>query len=111
MTPRRTVRALAAATLALALAACAAFSVGREFPSPRRDTIRNGATSKADLERLFGAPTQVGVKDGDETWTWYYFKKGQGDLSKQLEVTFGSGGVVKSHSFSSNFPDDMKTAR
>jgi hypothetical protein len=49
------------------------------------------------------------VRDGDESWTWYYYKKGSPDLSKQLDVTFTPGGVVKSHSFSSNFPDDMKT--
>ena len=31
------------------------------------------------------------------------------DLSKQLEATFNPQGVVKSYSFSSNFPEDMKT--
>ena len=62
--------------------------------------------------KMFGEPTQVGMKDGDQTWTWYYFKKGTGrarDMSKQLEVTFNAQGVVKSYSFSSNFPEDMKT--
>lgn len=94
------------------LAACASvFSTGRDFPAPSRETIRNGATAKADLVRLFGEPTQVGIKDGDQTWTWYYFKKGDSDLTKQLEVTFTPAGVVKSHSFSSNFPEDMKTLR
>lgn len=98
--------------LAFLLAACAALSTGRDFPSPRPGAeIKNGATTKADLLRMFGEPTQVGVKDGDQTWTWYYFKKGAGkdaDLSKQLEVTFGAQGIVKSYSFSSNFPEDMK---
>ena len=98
--------------LALGLAACASvFATGRDFPSPARDTIRNGTTTKADLVRLFGEPTQVGVKDGDQTWTWYYFKKGEPDLTKQLEVTFAASGAVKSHSFSSNFPEDLKTLR
>ncbi len=98
--------------LALGLAACASvFATGRDFPSPARETIRDGTTTKADLVRLFGEPTQVGVKDGDQTWTWYYFKKGEPDLSKQLEVTFASSGVVKSYSFSSNFPEDLKTLR
>ncbi len=98
--------------LALGLAACASvFATGRDFPSPARETIRNGTTTKADLVRLFGEPTQVGVKDGDQTWTWYYFKKGEPDLTKQLEVTFAPSGAVKSHSFSSNFPEDLKTLR
>jgi hypothetical protein len=61
--------------------------------------------------RLFGEPVQVGVKDGDQTWTWYFFKKADPDLTKQLEVTFTGEGVVKSYSFSSNFPEDMKTLR
>ena len=96
--------------LALVLSACAAaLSTGREFPSPTgAHAVKNAATTKADLQRMFGEPTQVGIKDGDQTWTWYYFRKGDPDLSKQLEVTFGAGGIVKSYSFSSNFPDDMK---
>ncbi len=98
--------------LALLLGACASvLSTGRDFPSPSRDTLRNGTTTKADLTRLFGEPTQAGVKDGDTTWTWYYFKKGEPDLSKQLEVTLTADGIVKSYSFSSNFPGDMKSLR
>ena len=99
--------------LAVSLTACSALSTGREFASPKPGAeIKNGATTKADLLRMFGDPTQVGMKDGDQTWTWYYFQKGSGkagDLSKQLEVTFNGQGVVKSYSFSSNFPEDMKT--
>jgi outer membrane protein assembly factor BamE (lipoprotein component of BamABCDE complex) len=98
---------------AVSLAACSALSTGRDFPSPKPGAeIKNGATTKADLLKMYGDPTQVGMKDGDQTWTWYYFKKGSGkdgDLSKQLEVTFNPQGVVKSYSFSSNFPEDMKT--
>ena len=98
---------------AVSLAACSALSTGRDFPSPKPGAeIKNGATSKADLLKMYGEPTQVGMKDGDQTWTWYYFKKGtgkDGDLSKQLEATFNPQGVVKSYSFSSNFPEDMKT--
>jgi hypothetical protein len=107
---RRTLVALLIGT-ALGLGACAVLSTGRDFPSPTRDTVRNGTTTKADLVRLFGEPVQVGVKDGDQTWTWYFFKKADPDLTKQLEVTFTGEGVVKSYSFSSNFPEDMKTLR
>jgi outer membrane protein assembly factor BamE (lipoprotein component of BamABCDE complex) len=109
-------RAIALTTvlvLAVSLAACSVLSTGREFPSPKPGAeIKNGATTKADLLKMFGDPTQVGMKDGDQTWTWYYFQKGsgkEGDLSKQLEVTFNAQGMVKSYSFSSNFPEDMKT--
>jgi hypothetical protein len=97
--------------LAVSLAACAGLTTGRDFPSPKPGAeIRNNTTTKADLLRMYGEPTQVGVKDGDQTWTWYYFKKGKdADLSKQLEVTLNAQGVVKSYSFSSNFPEDMKS--
>jgi hypothetical protein len=81
---------------AVSLAACSALSTGRDFPSPKPGAeIKNGATTKADLLKMYGDPTQVGMKDGD--------------LSKQLEATFNTQGVVKSYSFSSNFPEDMKT--
>jgi len=76
---------------------------------PLIECIRNGTTTKNDLVKLFGEPVQVGIKDGDQTWTWYYAKKSSKDeLSKQLEVTFNAAGVAKSYSFSSNFPEDMK---
>jgi outer membrane protein assembly factor BamE (lipoprotein component of BamABCDE complex) len=106
-------RLAALLTLAGFLVSCAsAFQSGRDFPSPKPGAeIKNGATAKADLLKMFGEPTQVGTKDGDQTWTWYFFKKGTGsgpDLTKQLEVTFNAQNVVKSYSFSSNFPDDMK---
>jgi outer membrane protein assembly factor BamE (lipoprotein component of BamABCDE complex) len=107
----RLLRLTSVALIALLVASCAALSTGREFPSPKPGAeIKNGATSKADLLRAYGEPTQVGMKDGDPTWTWYYFKKGKDtDLAKQLEVTFDPKGVVKSYSFSSNFPEDMKS--
>ena len=81
---------------AVSLAACSALSTGRDFPSPKPGAeIKNGATSKADLLKMFGDPTQVGMKDGDQTWTWYYFQKGSGkdgDLSKQK--MFGNTGLL-----------------
>lgn len=97
--------------IALGAAACAAFTTGRDFSSPGRETIRNGTTTKADLVRLFGEPTQVGIDDGDQTWSWIYFKKGDPDLTKTLTIRFQPTGVVKSYSFSSNFPEDMKALR
>jgi hypothetical protein len=96
----------------VAVAGCASMlSVGREFPSPAKDQIKNGTTTKADLVRIFGEPTQVGIDDGDPSWAWIYFKKGDPDLTKSLTVRFGPNDVVKSYSFSSNFPEDMKTLR
>lgn len=108
--PRRCLVALTLA-LALGLPACAVFTTGRDFPSPAAEMIRSGTTAKPDLVRLFGEPTQVGIDDGDPTWTWIYFRKGNPDLTKQLTVRFRPDGVVKSYSFTSNFPEDMKALR
>jgi len=110
MLPRRC--ALLVLTLALVLGACAALTLGREFPSPTRETIRVGTTAKADLLRLFGEPTQVGIDDGDPTWTWLYVRRTTDqELTKQLTVRFDPGGAVKSYSFTSNFPQDMARLR
>ena len=97
---------------AVSLAACVG-PLGRDFPSLKPGSeVKKDVTTKAELLRMFGDPTQVGVKDGDQTWTYYYWKRDssvEGGLSKQLEITFNAQGVVKSYSFSSNFPEDMKT--
>ncbi len=94
------------------LSACAGLTIGREFPSPTRETIKNGITTKADLVRIFGEPTQVGMDDGDTTWTWLYVSRSTDkELTKQLTVRFRDGGVVKSYSYSSNFPEDMRSLR
>jgi hypothetical protein len=105
-------RLVGLALVALVLASCASvFSTGREFPSPAKDGIKSGSTTKADLVRQFGEPTQVGLEDGDQAWTWLYFKKGDPDLTKQLTVRFGPDGMARSYSFTSNFPEDMKALR
>jgi len=93
--------------LFLLAAACAALTVGREFPSPSADMIRIGQTSKADLLRVFGEPTEVGLDDGDQAWTWLHGQFSP-ERRKQLTVRFNDRGAVKSYTFNSNFPDDMK---
>jgi hypothetical protein len=103
---------LLGAIVLLVVSCASVLTAGRDFTSPKPGSeIRNGTTGKPDLLRMFGEPTEIGVKDGDQTWTWYYFKKSTGkdpDLSKRLEVTFDARGIAKSYSFSSNFPEDMK---
>jgi outer membrane protein assembly factor BamE (lipoprotein component of BamABCDE complex) len=98
--------------VAVSLAGCIG-PIGRDFPSLKPGSeIKKDVTTKAELLKMFGDPTQTGMKDGDQTWTYYYWKKDssvEGGLSKQLDVTFNAQGVVKSYSFSSNFPEDMKT--
>ncbi len=102
-------RLLVPAIVLTLLAGCVTFKAGREFPSPDAQMIVAGKTDKAYLRRIFGEPYEVGLDSGDPTWTWFYGQTGAGeDRSKNLTVRFNADGTVKSYSFSSNFPDDMK---
>ena len=94
---------------AVMLAGCLSIKFGRDFPSPEAKMIAVGKTDKASLERAFGEPYQVGLDSGDPTWRWFYGQRtSDTEISKDLAVRFGADGIVKSYSFSSNFPEDMK---
>ena len=105
----RPLRAALLSLLVPALAAgCVSFKAGRDFPSPEAQMVVIGKTDKASLQRAFGEPYEVGIDSGDSTWTWFFAEKGSEDLSNSLTVRFNPDGKVKSYSFSSNFPEDMK---
>jgi outer membrane protein assembly factor BamE (lipoprotein component of BamABCDE complex) len=91
---------------------CAGLQVGREFPSPDAAQIKADVTDKARLLTLFGEPYQVGIDNGDQTWRWFYAQRSASSTtSKDLAVRFNANGTVKSYSFTSNFPEDMKKLR
>jgi hypothetical protein len=69
--------------------------------------VRIGQTSKADLLKVFGEPTEVGLDDGDQAWTWLHGQFSP-ERRKQLTIRFNDRGIVKSYTFNSNFPEDMK---
>ena len=94
--------------LILLLAGCV--SVGREFPTPTPAMIQDGVTTRAELLRRFGSPTQVGIEDGDQTWTWVHVRaSGLGlPVSKELHVKFDERGLVKSYSYTSNLPEEVQ---
>ena len=100
-------------TLVLAMLACGcALHFGRAFPSPDAAQIKVNVTDKAALERLFGDPYQVGLDNGDQTWRWFYGERGASmEVTKDFTVRFNANGTVKSYSFTSNFPDDMRKIR
>ena len=103
---------LVAFVVALALSGCAGLQVGREFPSPDTAQIKTEVTDKARLLTLFGEPYQVGIDNGDQTWRWFYAQRSaSATISKDLAVRFNANGTVKSYSFTSNFPEDMKKLR
>jgi hypothetical protein len=96
----------------LVLSACAGLSLGRDFPSPDAAHIRVNVTDKVGLVAAFGEPYQVGIESGDQTWRWFYAQRGPSStITKDLSVRFNANGTVKSYSFTSNFPEDMRKLR
>jgi hypothetical protein len=98
--------------IALVVSACAGLQVGREFPSPDAAQIKVNVTDKAGLVATFGEPYQVGIDSGDQTWRWFYAQRGPSStITKDFSVRFNANGTVKSYSFTSNFPEDMRKLR
>jgi len=96
---------LLAATL---LTGCISSKFGREFPSPEPRAITVGKTDKAEIQRLFGEPYQVGIDSGDATWRWFFGRRSWStERTKDLSVRWNGDGTVKSYAFTSNFPNDM----
>lgn len=88
---------------------CVSTRLGREFPSPDAHWIVAGKSDRWGLERMLGTPYQVGFENGDPTWRWLYIQRDlTGAVSKDLIVRFNAEGIVKSYSFTSNFPDDLR---
>jgi hypothetical protein len=94
--------------LVFLLAGCV--SVGAEFSTPTGEMIKNGVTTRAELLQRFGSPTQVGIENGDQSWTWLHVRAGVigRTLSKALHVKFNERGVVKSYSYTSSLPEEVQ---
>lgn len=101
-------RVLILGSIPLLLAGC--ISYGKEFPTPTAETIKIGVTTRAELLQLFGPPTQVGLEDGDQTWTWIHVRAGGfvQKRSKELHVKFNGRGLVKSYSYTSDVPEELQ---
>ena len=103
---------LCALVIALTGSACAGLQAGREFPSPDPRQIKADVTDKARLVAMFGEPYQVGIDNGEPTWRWVYVQQSAtATITKDLTVRFNANDTVKSYSFTSNFPDDMRKRR
>ena len=91
------------------LAGCISVRFGRDFPSPEPKWIVASKTDRYGLVQMFGEPYQAGIDNGDTTWRWFYGRRDAGvEVSKDLTVRFNADGIVKSYSFTSNFPDDLR---
>jgi len=103
-------RSLALTVLTVVLLLTGCVSVGREFQTPTQEMIKNGITTKVELIQRFGSPSQVGIENGDQTWTWVYVRAGGlgQPLSKELHVKFDDRGVVKAYSYTSSLPEEVQ---
>jgi hypothetical protein len=92
----------------LVLSGCA--TMGSEFSFRGPMTLVKGTTTKAEVLATYGNPFRVGYENGDQKWTYGYYKyKLFGDsMTKDLDVTFDKSGVVSSYSYSSSEPDEVK---
>lgn len=88
------------------LASCV--TIGKDFPD--RDMVKKiqtGKTTKLEILDMFGPPYRRGMEDGDETWSYVYWKGNLfgGKYSKDLYIRFEKNSVVRSYSYGNNFPD------
>lgn len=101
----------AAASLALSLGVAGCASVGQNFDDSKVSQIQKGATTEADLVRIFGQPSQRSVNsEGQSILTWMYvesevrgetfipyagaFVGGNRSRNKTLTVTLADGKVA-----------------
>lgn len=79
-------------------------TVGSQFEFTGAHSITVGKTQKADVISAFGKPFRVGYENGNEKWTYGYYKyRMVGDSeTKDLTITFDAKGVVTNYSYSTS---------
>jgi len=94
--------------LAVALTACV--TAGRKFPTENVAKIQIGTSTMDDIKQLFGPPWRTGLEDGEKTWTYgtYHRKLFKESEASDLVIRFNNDGVVRSYSFSTTPPEDMR---
>jgi len=94
----------------LALAFCACMTVGEDFAVGNVSHITVGKTTKKDVQSMFGEPWRTGLEDGEQTWTYGYYKYNLVGASqtRDLVIRYDKSGTVRSYSFNSTYPDDVQ---
>ncbi len=94
--------------LFLFLSACA--TVGRDFSASKVYDIQIGKTTRAEIEAMFGPPWRVGVEDGKPTWTYasYHYSAFSAARTKDLVVRFDENDIVRSYTFNTSNPADIR---
>jgi hypothetical protein len=96
--------------LSLAALATACMTVGEDFAVGHVSHIEVGKTTKNEVRQMFGEPWRTGLEDGDQTWTYGYYKYNLlgASQTRDLVVRYNDKGVVRSYSFNSTYPEDVQ---
>ncbi len=83
----------------LLLSACAT-TVGAPFPADRLDEIRLGETERGQIREQLGPPWQVGIEDGQVTWSYVFYRRSLfATEARDLVLLFDDTGRVTSYRF------------
>lgn len=85
-------------------------TVGSQFSFTGPENIAIGKTTRNEILKAYGEPFRVGYDNGNEKWTYGYYKYrlfGDSD-TKDLDITFDKSGLVSSYSYSSSLNEDKQ---
>jgi hypothetical protein len=95
---------------ALAVLAVGCMTVGDDFAVGKVTSLEIGETSQQEVRQMFGEPWRTGLEDGEQTWTYGYYKYNLVGASqtRDLVIRYDKSGTVRSYSFNSTYPDDVQ---
>ena len=96
----------------LLLLSSGCITVGKSFPVDPVKRIQIGKTTRQDALTIFGKPWRTGIEDGDETWTYGYYRYRLFGTSNtyDLVLRFDKEGTVISYTYNSNYSEGEDTS-
>jgi SmpA / OmlA family len=107
---KRTVFLYRAVSVCLVLLLWGCATVGRDFSASKVYDIQIGKTTQSEIQAMFGPPRRVGIEDGRPTWTYanYHYSAFSAEETKDLVVRFDANNVVRSYTFNTSDPADIR---
>lgn len=95
-------------SLVFIYSACA--TIGRDFAASKVYNIEIDKTTQTEIQSMFGLPWRVGIEDGKLTWTYgsYHYSAFSDARTKDLVVRFDSNNIVKSYTFNTTDPAEIR---
>ncbi len=96
--------------LCLAILSTSCATIGQDFSAAKVYDIQIGKTTATEIQAMFGSPWRVGIEDGKPTWTYanYHYSVFSATRTKDLVVRFDANNVVRSYTFNTTNPADIK---